>query len=61
MALYGDVIIELAGTPVNNHSDLLTALAKHEVGATISLKITRGLGTASQEELEIPLTLTEVR
>ncbi|MEX2358388.1 MAG: trypsin-like peptidase domain-containing protein [Pirellulaceae bacterium] len=59
--VFGDVILELAGTAINNHSDLLTALAKHEVGATISLKITRGLGTESQEELEIPLTLTEAR
>jgi S1-C subfamily serine protease len=59
--VFGDVINEIDGTAVENHSDLLAILAKHQVGDTITLKITRGLATPEQEVLEVPLTLTEAR
>jgi len=53
----GDVIVAVDGKPVSNLDDLLTEIDKHAVGDQVKLTIIRGLGTRSEENKEVKVTL----
>jgi S1-C subfamily serine protease len=55
--VWGDLIVAVDRKPVEALDDLFAALEKHSVGDTITLTITRGLGTRQEQSLEVPLTL----
>jgi serine protease Do len=40
--LLGDTIVALAGSPVQQHDDLLALLSTDRVGATVPVRIIRG-------------------
>ena len=55
--IWGDLIVAVAGSPVDSVEELLTALEKHEIGQQVKLTVIRGLGTGSEQKVEVEATL----
>ena len=55
----GDLILEISGTKITSHTDVIQQLSKHQVGETITIKIIRGLRTKEAKEMKIEVVLKD--
>ncbi|MCA8943312.1 MAG: trypsin-like peptidase domain-containing protein [Planctomycetes bacterium] len=60
-AVWGDVILSIAGEPVNSHDDIGRILEKHEIGETVDVRVLRFPGSDAQQELTVPVRITGVQ
>jgi len=55
----GDVVTSINGVQVRQHPEAVTEIFKHAVGDVLLMRVIRGVGTESEEELDLEVELVE--